>query len=129
LTVMESGLASGAEDLSGTGLASTIPATLHDLLMARLDRIPSARELVWAAATLGRELSYDMLVAVSGMEEERLDRELSKLVTAELLMRRGRAPQCTYLFKHALIQDAAYQSMVKPKRQQLHRAIARVLEE
>src|SRR5262249_46956680 len=105
-----------------------IPATLQDLIMARLDRMASNREVVQLAATLGREFSYELLAAVAPLDEPTLAAELAKLVEAELLYPKGRPPRCSYLFKHALLEDAAYGSLIKSKRQQFHRRIAEVLE-
>lgn len=107
----------------------TIPATLHDLLMARLDRLGAARSVAQLASTIGREFSYTWLRALAPWEESTLQLELSRLVEAELLYQRGLPPQATYLFKHALIRDAAYESLLKRTRQQYHRQIADVLEE
>ncbi|MBI3798900.1 MAG: AAA family ATPase [Deltaproteobacteria bacterium] len=107
--------------------AVAIPATLHDSLMARLDRLGSAKEVAQLGAALGREFSYEMLQAVSPLDEERLQQELKQLVAAELVYQRGLVPQAHYLFKHALIQDTAYQSLLKSTRQQYHRQIAQVL--
>ncbi|MBI3302537.1 MAG: AAA family ATPase, partial [Deltaproteobacteria bacterium] len=106
-----------------------IPATLQDSLMARLDRLATAKEVAQLGATLGREFTYDLLKAVSPLDEAALQKELAKLVEAELLYQRGLPPQATYIFKHALIQDAAYQSLLKSKRQQVHQQIAQVLAE
>jgi class 3 adenylate cyclase/predicted ATPase len=106
-----------------------IPATLHDSLMARLDRLGPAKELAQLSATLGREFNYGLLHTVSPLDETVLQQGLRQLVEAELLYQRGLPPQATYLFKHALIQDAAYQSLLKSTRQQYHRQIAQVLEE
>jgi TOMM system kinase/cyclase fusion protein len=115
-----------------TLLAREIPATLQDLIMARLDRMASNREVAQLAATLGREFSYELLAAVAPrvapLDEPTLQAELAKLVQAELLYPKGRPPKCSYLFKHALLEDAAYGSLVKSKRQQFHRQIAEVLE-
>jgi len=105
-----------------------IPATLHDSLMARLDRLGPAKEVAQLGASLGREFSYELLHAVSPLEETPLQQALAKLVEAEVLYQRGLPPQARYLFKHALIQDAAYQSLLKSTRQQYHRQIAQVLE-
>ncbi|MGE0824774.1 MAG: adenylate/guanylate cyclase domain-containing protein [Candidatus Binatia bacterium] len=105
-----------------------IPATLQDALMARLDRLPTAKEIAQLGATLGREFSYELLHAVSPLDEDNLQQGLRQLVEAELLYQRGLPPQVTYLFKHALVQDTAYQSLLKSKRQQLHQTIAQVLE-
>ena len=104
-----------------------IPSTLQDSLMARLDRLAPVREIAQIAAVLGREFSYELLRAASSMDEASLQKGLQQLVKAELIYQRGLPPQATYLFKHALIQDTAYQSLLKSKRQQLHRQIAQVL--
>ena len=96
--------------------------------MARLDRLVTAKGLAQLGATLGRHFSYALLQAVAQLDEETLQRELQRLVTAELLYQRGVPPQATYLFKHALIQDVAYQSLLKSTRQHYHQRIAQVLE-
>ena len=119
----------GELSMTSSSLIQAIPATLQDLLMARLDRMGSRREVVQLASVLGREFSLDLLRAVSPLEEGELQHELTKLVHAEILFPRGRTPHASYLFKHALIQEAAYQSLLKSRRQQFHRDIARVLEE
>jgi TOMM system kinase/cyclase fusion protein len=106
-----------------------VPATLQDALMARLDRLGPTKEIAQLGATIGREFSYDLLAAVSSLDEEKLQHGLKQLVEAELVYQRGLLPQANYLFKHALIQDTAYQSLLKSKRQQLHQQIAQVLEE
>ena len=106
-----------------------IPTTLHDTLMARLDRLAPVREIAQLGATLGREFSYELLHALSPLDEAMLQQGLRQLVEAELLYQRGVPPQATYLFKHALIQDTAYQSLLKSKRQQYHQQIAQVLDE
>jgi class 3 adenylate cyclase/predicted ATPase len=105
-----------------------IPSTLQDSLMARLDRLTPVKELAQLGATLGREFSYELLHAVSPLDENSLQQGLRQLVEAELLYQRGLPPQATYFFKHAFIQETAYQSLLKSKRQQLHQQIARVLE-
>jgi class 3 adenylate cyclase len=105
-----------------------IPSTLQDALMARLDRLGSAKEVAQQGAVVGRELPYELLSAVSALPEAALQQELTKLVEAELLYQRGRPPQATYLFKHALVQESAYQSLLKSKRQQYHHQIAQVFE-
>jgi predicted ATPase len=120
------------EAVGATGrspLQLAIPTTLHDALMARLDRLAPVREVAQLAATLGREFSYELLQSVSPLDEVSLPQALAKLVEAEVLYQLGLPPQATYLFKHALIQDAAYQSLLKSKRQQYHSQIAQVLEE
>ncbi len=106
-----------------------IPATLHDALMARLDRLAPVREIAQVGAMLGREFSYELVHAVSSTDETLLQQGLRQLVGAELLYQRGLPPQATYIFKHALIQDTAYQSLLKSKRQQLHQKIVQVLAE
>jgi class 3 adenylate cyclase/tetratricopeptide (TPR) repeat protein len=106
-----------------------IPSTLQDALMARLDRLASVREVAQVGAVLGREFSYELLHAVSLFDEGMLQQGLRQLVEAELIYQRGLPPQATYLFKHALIQDTAYQSLLKSRRQQLHQQIAQMLAE
>ena len=106
-----------------------IPTTLQDALMARLDRLGTAKELAQLGATLGREFSYDLLHAVSRVADSALQHGLRQLVDAELLYQRGLPPQATYLFKHTLVQDTAYQSLLKSRRQQLHQQVAYVLAE
>jgi class 3 adenylate cyclase/predicted ATPase len=110
-------------------IGSAIPATLQDSLMARLDRLGAVKEIAQVGATLGREFPYELLHAVAPVDETTLRQGLSQLVAAELLYQRGTPPQSTYLFKHALIQDTAYQSLLKSRRQQLHQQIAHALEE
>src|SRR5262245_24497900 len=97
--------------------------------MARLDRLATTREIAQLGATLGREFSYELLHAVSPLDEGTLQQGLRQLVEAELLYQRGLSPQASYFFKHALIQDAAYHSLLKSRRQQLHQQIAQVLAE
>jgi predicted ATPase len=129
--MQESGvLNQGGEPGIGTWklLAREIPATLQDLVMARLDRMEGERELAQLAAVLGREFSYDLLAAVAALEEPMLQAELTKLVQAEILYSKGRPPRCTYLFKHALLEDALYNALVKDKRQQFHQRIVEALE-
>jgi predicted ATPase len=106
-----------------------IPATLQDSLMARLDRMPRVRELAQLGAVLGREFAYEMLQALAEIEEPMLRDGLGQLVDAELLYQRGRAPRAKYIFKHALIQDAAYESLLKRTRQRHHRQVAALMEE
>jgi predicted ATPase len=106
-----------------------IPTTLHAALMARLDRLGPAKEIAQLGATIGREFSYDLLHAVSLVRDETLQHGLKRLVEAELVYQRGLIPHATYLFKHALIQDTAYQSLLKSTRQQYHQQIVQKLEE
>jgi tetratricopeptide (TPR) repeat protein len=107
----------------------TIPATLQDLLMARLDHLGTAKSVAQLASTIGREFSYALLQALAPWNESTLQRDLRLLVEAELLYQRGLPPQVIYLFKHALIRDAAYESLLKRTRQHYHQKIAGVLEE
>jgi predicted ATPase/class 3 adenylate cyclase len=116
-------------ELNGTLPPLAIPATLQDSLMARLDRLSTARELAQLGATLGREFSYELLHAVSPLSEERLQQGLGQLVEKELVYQRGVPPRAQYRFKHALIQDTAYQALLKSTRRQYHQRIAQVLEE
>src|SRR5262245_3657350 len=130
--VLESGLIQEWEDryeLTGPLTSLAIPTTLHDSLMARLDRLATVKGVAQLGATLGREFSYELLQAVSPLDTVALQQALTRLVEVELLYQRGVPPQATYLFKHALIQEAAYQSLLKSSRQQYHQRIARVLEE
>ncbi len=109
-------------------LGREIPATLQDLVMARLDRMGSERELAQLAATLGREFSHEVLATVAGLDEPTLQAELAKLVQAEILYPKGRSPRCSYTFKHALLEDALYNSLVKERRQHYHQRIGDALE-
>ncbi len=130
--VLESGLLREQEayfELTGPLPPLAIPATLQDSLMARLDRLAPVKEVAQLGAAVGREFTYELLHAVLPLDEETLRGELSKLVEAELLFQRGIPPQARYFFKHALIQEAAYQSLLKSKRRQYHQKIAQVLEE
>ncbi len=106
-----------------------IPDTLQDALMARLDQLSAAKEVAQLGAVLGREFTYDLVKGIAPQNEYTLQAGLSQLVAAELLYQRGRPPRARYVFKHALIQDAAYASLLKSTRQQVHRRIAQVLEE
>jgi predicted ATPase/class 3 adenylate cyclase len=108
--------------------AHAIPTTLQDLVMARLDRTEGGLEIAQLAAILGREFGYDLLSAVATVDESALQSELARLVQAEILYQKGRPPRSTYTFKHALLEDALYNALIKGKRQQLHRRIAEVLE-
>jgi predicted ATPase len=105
-----------------------IPSTLQDSLMARLDRQAPIKEVAQIGAVIGREFSYDLLAAVADLDAIKLAAGLEKLVRAELVLRHGTPPEVSYAFKHVLLQDAAYASILKSKRQELHRRIAEVLE-
>jgi class 3 adenylate cyclase/predicted ATPase len=105
-----------------------IPTTLHDSLMARLDRLASVRQVAQIGAAIGREFPYPLLRAVSRLSEDELRAALSRLVTSELVFQRGTSSDAVYIFKHALVQDAAYGSLLRNVRQQLHAQIAEALE-
>ena len=105
-----------------------IPVTLQDSLLARLDRLSSAKEVAQRAAVVGREFSYELLAAIVGMDAGALQQGLARLVEAELVFVRGEPPDATYTFKHALVQEAAYESLLKRTRLQLHGCVAQVLE-
>jgi class 3 adenylate cyclase/predicted ATPase len=131
-SVLESGLlreVNGAFELTGPLTELAIPTTLQDSLMARLDRLGEAKGVAQLAATLGRTFPYELLEAVSESDASRLQRELTALVQAELLYQRGMPPRATYRFKHALIQDVGYQSLLRSSRRQYHQRIAQVLEQ
>ena len=113
---------------SRSARACAIPTTLQGSLMARVDRLGSAREVLQIGAAIGREFSYDVLAAVAGLPDVVMQDALIRLTEAELLSLRGTPPNATYSFKHALVQDAAYSAMLRTRRQQLHAAIALVLE-
>jgi serine/threonine protein kinase/tetratricopeptide (TPR) repeat protein len=129
--VLESGLVTereGRYELTGPLSTVAIPTTLHDSLMARLDRLGPAKQVAQLGAIVGREFPYAVLQAVAPLEEGRLQQGLAQLVTAELLYQLGQPPQARYRFKHALIQEAAYQSVLKRTRRLYHQQIAQVLE-
>jgi class 3 adenylate cyclase/predicted ATPase len=130
-TILEAGLVREEAEryvLTGPLPPLAIPTTLQDALMARLDRLAPVKAVAQLGAVLGREFSYALLRAVAPVDEATLQHGLAQLVAAELLYQRGRPPQATYLFKHALVQDAAYQSLLRSTRQQHHQHIAQVLE-
>ena len=105
-----------------------IPTTLHASLLARLDRLASMRRVAQIGAAIGREFSYGLLHAVSGLREDELQTSLARLVASELVFQRGTLPDAVYSFKHALVQDAAHGSLLRGTRQQLHAQIAAALE-
>ena len=119
----------GAYVLTGPLLNVAIPDTLQDSLMARLDQLHSAKEIAQLGSVLGREFSYDMIAAIAPPDQDLLRTGLAQLVDAELLYQRGRPPQARYVFKHALIQDAAYASLLRGTQQQAHQQIVHVLAE
>ena len=129
--VLESGLlreSKNSYELSAPLPPLAIPATLQDSLIARLDRLTEVKDVAQIGAVLGREFSFELLYAVAAIPQDILEKDLAKLVAAELLYQRGLLPLATYIFKHALIQDTAYSSLLKSRRQQLHQRVASVFE-
>src|SRR5262249_60027737 len=104
--------------------ALAVPASLHGSLMARLDRVGPAKEIAQIGAALGRKFSHRLLAAVVRKPEAELASALDHLVAAGLLFRHGVPPHATYLFKHALVQDAAYGTLLREPRRALHARIA-----
>ncbi len=107
-------------------LATAIPSSLQDLLMARLDMLGPAKQLAQLGAVIGREFHYKLIAALSGQSEEALQKDLQKLIHAELIYQRGNPPDAVYLFKHALVHDTAYQALLRSSRRALHGRIAEV---
>ncbi len=105
-----------------------IPETLQDSLMARLDRLGEAKEVAQLGAAIGREFEHRLLEAVAPLKEAALREGLGRLVEAELVYQRGLPPKSTYTFKHALVQDTAYESLLESQRQELHGRVADALE-
>ena len=131
-SILESGELKEAGDhyeYGGSARAVTIPATLRDSLMARLDRFMPVKEIAQIGAAIGREFSYELIAAVAPMPQAQLDDALARLSESGLAFRRGTPPDAVYTFKHALVQDAAYDSLLKSRRQELHAKIARVIEQ
>jgi class 3 adenylate cyclase/tetratricopeptide (TPR) repeat protein len=106
-----------------------IPSSLHDSLMARLDRLAPVKEVAQISAAIGREFSYELLAAVAHWPDTQLRDALDQLIDAGLIFRRGAQPRGSFIFKHALVQNAAYGTLLRRKRQELHARIARALEE
>lgn len=129
--VLEAGADGGAQAISAAPLPRlAVPPTLHASLMARLDRIgPIAKEVAQAGAAIGREFSYDLLAAATHRSDSELRAALDRLIGAGLVFRRGEPPDVSFLFKHALVQDAAYGTLLRGSRRDLHARIARALEE
>jgi class 3 adenylate cyclase len=129
--VLESGLLEDAGDhyeLAGPLPPLAIPSTLHDSLLARLDRLALVKEVAQVGPAIGRQFPYALLAAVAERPAAELQAALDQLVSSELIFCRGAPPEATYSFKHALVQDAAYGTLLKSRRQQLHARIAEVLE-
>ena len=130
-TVVESGIVTEAGDhyaVAGPTASLAIPTSLHASLLARLDRLAPTREVAQIGAALGRSFSYELISAVAGMPQQKLDEALDQLASAELIFRRGVPPDAEYTFKHALVQDAAYSMLLRGRRQQLHARIVTTLE-
>jgi class 3 adenylate cyclase/predicted ATPase len=130
MMVLESAMARPSDEgqpLAGSPPGLAIPATLQDSLTARLDRLAGAKGVAQLCAALGREFSYALLTSVSTVDEPQLQRGIAQLIDAEFLYQRGTPPDAVYVFKHALIQEAAYHSMLKSVRHQHHQRIAQAM--
>ena len=130
--VVESGLLVEAGDryvVTGPVTPLAIPTSLQASLLARLDRLAPTSEVAQIAAALGRQFSHELISAVAAMPRQQLDDALAQLVNAELIFRRGTPPDAEYTFKHALVQDAAYGTLLRSRRQQMHARIAATLED
>jgi class 3 adenylate cyclase/tetratricopeptide (TPR) repeat protein len=130
--VVESGMLTDAGDRYTAAIPATplaIPASLQASLLARLDRLAPVREVAQIGAALGRQFSHELIAAVAPMPPAQLDDALAQLVGAELIYRRGTPPDAEYTFKHALVQDAAYSTLLRSRRQQLHARIAATFED
>ena len=130
-TVLESGLLREERDgfvLTGPLQPLAIPTTLHASLLARLDRLAPVRTLAQVGAALGRQFSHDLIAAVASLPNAQLLDSLNQLVASELVFRRGSPPNAEYTFKHALVQDAAYSTLLRSQRRQLHGRIAATIE-
>ena len=131
-TVLESGLLEQTESgfkLLGPASSLKIPDTLKDSLTARLDRLSSAKEIAQLGACIGREFKYGLVTAVSSLSERNLDEALSRLVGSGLVSSSGNKPHTTFVFRHALVQDTAYESILLSRRQQLHLLLGEELEQ
>ena len=114
--------------LAGPVPQAAIPTTLHASLVARLDRVAPVKDVAQIGAAIGREFSFELVASVTGLSDRVLAQALEQLVSAELIYRRGTPPNAIYTFKHALVQDAAYSTLLRGRRQELHAQIAKVLE-
>ncbi|WP_046869415.1 AAA family ATPase [Microvirga massiliensis] len=114
---------------NAAGLSLPVPSTLQASLMARLDRLPAAKQVAQIGAVIGREFGHELLTAVAGLPELTLTRGLDELVDAGLVFRHGALPEARYVFKHALVQEAAHESLLKARRQQLHAHVVQALED
>ncbi|MFN0316488.1 MAG: AAA family ATPase, partial [Burkholderiales bacterium] len=130
-SALESGMiknAGGYYEYTGSADLDTLPSTLRSSLMARLDRMIPVKEIAQIGACIGREFAFEEVAAVSSMSEWALAEALEKLTATELIFRAGTPPNTRYLFKHALVQEVAYDSLLKSKRQELHARIAKTIE-
>src|SRR4029077_14812028 len=130
-SVIESGIVAEAGDhyaVAGPTAPLAIPTSLHASLLARLDNLAPTREVAQIGAALGRSFTYELISAVAAMPQQKLDEGLEQLASAELIFRRGVPPDAEYTFKHALVQDAAYSTLLRARRQQLHGRIVATLE-
>jgi class 3 adenylate cyclase len=130
--VVESGMLTDAGDrytVAGPVTPLAIPASLQASLLARLDRLAPVREVAQIGAALGRRFSHELIAAVASMPQTQLGDALAQLVRAELIYRRGTPPDAEYTFKHALVQDSAYSTLLRDRRRQLHARIAATLED
>ena len=126
--VVEGGLGTTVPDQDTRGVpgpAVVVPTTLHEALMARLDRLGSAKGVAQLGAILGSQFTYPLLRAVASLEDAPLQRDLTTLVAAELLYQRGQPPRAMYTFKHALLQEIAYESVLQRVRRCTHQRIVR----
>ena len=131
-SVIESGIVTEVGDhyaAIGPVAPLAIPTSLHASLLARLDRLAPTREVAQIGAALGRRFSHELISAVAQIPQQQVDDALSQLVSAELIFKRGTPPDAEYTFKHALVQDAAYDTLLRSRRQQLHARIAATLED
>jgi class 3 adenylate cyclase len=131
-TVVESGILTEAGDhytATGSIAPLAIPASLHASLLARLDRLAPTREVAQIGAALGRQFSHELISAVAQMPQQQLDDAMAQLLSAELIFRRGTPPDAEYTFKHALVQDTAYSTLLRSRRRQIHARIASTLED
>jgi class 3 adenylate cyclase/predicted ATPase len=129
-TVLESDLLreeNGSYVVAAALTPLAIPATLQDSLMARLDRLAPVREIAQIGAAIGREFSYSLIEAVAPLKGQALQDALRQLTTSELIYARGSPPEASYIFKHALVQDTAYSTLLRSRRQRIHADIARAL--
>jgi class 3 adenylate cyclase/tetratricopeptide (TPR) repeat protein len=122
-------LVEAGEASDGPNAGEFIPSTLQALLIARLDRLGAAKDTAQVGSVLGREFSYGLLKAVAGASDAEINLNLGRLVESELVYQRGVVPGATYIFKHALVQDTAYETLLLRRRQQLHARVAEILEQ